>query len=143
MFILNNVGKRKVEVLNDILSAYTDALVNSDDDEYALSLLKQYPDDISVLEDLLNVSCQLHDIMSPVKPRSGFISDLKTELRESHTALVADREDQYRRRVTRVTNTLGTVLSILAVTALLAQLIGAIMMLLTLRARRRRSVAAT
>jgi hypothetical protein len=140
MFILHSIGKRKIEALGDALSVHADSLVNNND-EYASSLLEQYPDDVSVLEELFKVSYQLHEIMAPVRPRSHFVSDLKTELQKSQTALVASREKQHQRNATRLINTLGTVLSILAVTALLTRLIGAIIMLMTLRSRRRRSVA--
>lgn len=141
MFILHNFSKHKIRALGEALNAHADLLVNNND-EYASSLLEQYPDDVSVLEELFKVSCQLHEIMSPINPRSRFVSDLKTELQESQTALAVSRQERRSRNARRLTNTLGTVLSILAVTALLTRVIGVIIMLMTLRARRRRSVAA-
>lgn len=141
MFILRNVGKHKAEVLGDALIAYADALAN-DNDMSVSTLLEQYPDDVSALEELFKVSIDLHEMLAPVQPRPHFVSDLRSELRESQTALVASRLEQRRRNATRIANTLGTVVSILVVTALITRLLGVIIMLVTLRARRRRSAVA-
>jgi hypothetical protein len=139
MFILNNFGRRKLEALRDVLSAYTDALVGSD--ERASDVLKQHPDEVSALEDLFDVSYQLHEMLVPVKTRSRFVSDLKTELQNSQKSLVMSRQERRRRQATQLVNTIGIILSIMAVTALLARLIGAIIIIMKLRSRRRRSVA--
>jgi hypothetical protein len=133
-------GRYKVDALRDVLSAYADSLIGGD--EGASQVVEQHPDEVSALEDLFEVSSQLYDALVSVKPKPRFVSDLRTELQKSQTALVASRREERRRRVMQITNTLGTILAILAITALLTRVVAVIIMLMTLRARRRRPVAA-
>lgn len=133
-------GRYKVDVLRDVLSAYADSLI--DRDEHASQVVEQHPDEVSALAELLNVSSQLHDLLVSVKPKPRFVSDLRTELRKSQTALVASRQEHRRRHAAQITKTIGMVLSIMLIIALLTRVISAIIMLRALRARRRRPAAA-
>lgn len=133
-------GRYKIDVLRDVLSAYADSLI--DRDEHASQVVEQHPDEVSALEGLLEVSSQLHDALVSVKPKPRFVSDLKTELQKSKAVLVASRQEERRRQITRITNTIGMFLAVVAITALLTRVISIIIMLMTLRARRRRPAAA-